>query len=112
MLDEPEPKTALSNRTLLRVIFGLAAAVLVLMAVVAYAFVRVDEAAHSQAVIQKASTKTRVSTVSQRCDLTNLMLTGFIPRGPWVTAKLTKSLAGCRKQLATVKAINANTPEP
>lgn len=58
-------------------------------------------------VSQKQSTHTRVVTVAQRCDLTNLVLS-FAP--PAKHAALEKSLNGCEKQLVQVKQIDARTP--
>lgn len=64
-----------------------------------------------QATSQKASTKTRISTVSQRCDLTHQLMAAFADR-PQVAAGFAVSYAKCEKQLATVKRINASTPNP
>lgn len=67
---------------------------------------------HSFAVTQKESTATRVTTVSQRCELTELILErpgeSATPRG----ARLKASHSGCEKQLRHVKEINARTPTP
>jgi type II secretory pathway pseudopilin PulG len=70
-------------------------------------------ALHTFAVSQKASTKTRVSTVSQRCDLTRLIL-GVLDRvhDTVDAAGFHESEAKCLTQLASVKKINAATPSP
>lgn len=64
-------------------------------------------------VSQKASTKTRVTTVGQRCDLTRLIL-GVLVRVHDTpdAAPFQESYRICLKQLATVKHINAKTPKP
>lgn len=60
---------------------------------------------------QKASTQTRVSTVTQRCELTRLILRVLIRVHDTVdAAPFHASEHTCLKQLATVKAINAATP--
>lgn len=68
---------------------------------------------HQILVSQKASTKTRVKTVAQRCDLTHLIL-GVLVRvhdSP-DAAPFQASLITCEKQLASVKQIDAKTPKP
>jgi hypothetical protein len=74
---------------------------------------KVTAVQHQLLTSQKASTETRVTTVGQRCALTQLIL-GVVVRvhdaadaGP-----LLASYAICEKQLATVKRINATTPNP
>jgi hypothetical protein len=56
-----------------------------------------------QAADAKKSAKSRVTTVTQRCELTELVLRGTAVK-PRARAKLAGSLAGCHKQLAKVKA--------
>jgi hypothetical protein len=62
---------------------------------------------------QKASTRTRITTVGQRCDLTRLIL-GVLVRvhDGQDAAPFQKSLRVCQEQLALVKQINARTPAP
>jgi hypothetical protein len=74
---------------------------------------RLTVALHTLAVSQKASTQTRVATVSQRCELTNLIL-GVLVRVHDTTDSrgFLKSEAKCLSQLASVKAINTATPTP
>lgn len=81
---------------------------------------------HQFAVSQKASTKTRVVTVTQRCVLTHLdaesetinaaIIGQFAPTqvAPFLAlkTKYLTSYAGCERQLAKVKRINAATPAP
>lgn len=64
-------------------------------------------------VSQKASTKTRVTTVGQRCDLTHLIL-GVLVRVHDVpdAAPFQASYRTCVTQLAEVKQIDAKTPTP
>ncbi len=68
---------------------------------------------HGIAVTQKASTSTRVFTVTQRCKLTGLIL-GVLVRvqDQADAAPFQASRATCLRQLAAVKAINDMTPEP
>jgi hypothetical protein len=74
---------------------------------------RLAAALYIVAVSQKASTQTRVSTVSQRCALTDLIL-GVLTRvhDSADAAGFQSSEAKCLAQLASVKAINAATPTP
>lgn len=74
---------------------------------------RIGSIQHEILVSQKASTKTRVVTVGSRCDLTHLIL-GVLVRvhdtadsPPFVVSYQT-----CVKQLANVKHIDADTPNP
>lgn len=68
---------------------------------------------HQVAVSQKASTHTRVTTVTQRCDLTNLLISIVGRLGDTLDAPaLQKSWAGCEVQLVEVKRIDAITPNP
>lgn len=68
---------------------------------------------HQLAVSEAASAKTRISTVSQRCDLTRLIL-GVLVRvhDPMDAAAFQKSQATCLRQLAQVKMIYADGPQP
>jgi Na+-transporting NADH:ubiquinone oxidoreductase subunit NqrC len=74
---------------------------------------RLAGALHTLAVSQKASTQTRVSTVTQRCDLTDLIL-GVLDRvhDTVDAAGFHASEKTCLAQLASVKKINAATPSP
>lgn len=76
-------------------------------------FTRVSTLQRQLLVSQKASTKTRVGTVTQRCELTQLIL-GVLVRvhDRQDAAPFQASYRICMKQLATVKAINAHTPNP
>ena len=70
---------------------------------------------HQLLVSEKASTKTRITTVTQRCELTQLVLDSQVNQGhvtSTVVRRLLASLAGCEKQLAQVIKINAQTPNP
>lgn len=65
------------------------------------------------AISQKASTQTRIATVTQRCELTRLILGVLVRVHDGVdAAPFQASEATCLKQLASVKAINAATPKP
>ena len=66
-------------------------------------------------ISEKASTATRVVTVTQRCELTRLVLDSQVNQGhatSTVVDALKVSYAGCEKQLAQVIRINAATPQP
>lgn len=68
---------------------------------------------HTLEVSQKASTKTRVTTVGQRCDLTHLILGVLVRVHDTADASpFQKSYRVCLDQLAEVKQINAKTPNP
>lgn len=58
----------------------------------------------------KASAETRVTTVTQRCKFTSLVLDVLVKQDPAVSAPFSKSLHGCLVQLAVVKKIAANAP--
>lgn len=88
---------------------------------------RVSSLNHALLVSEKASTKTRVTTVAQRCSLTqqvralDLVLASHADarHGPadaepfyLAAAAFQTSYLGCEKQLAQVEAINAKTPTP
>lgn len=71
----------------------------------------IKDAIHKLNVSQKASTKTRVTTVSQRCALTALILGVLVRVHDEIDAGgFQKSEAICLRQLKMVKAINAATP--
>lgn len=55
----------------------------------------------------KESADTRVTTVTQRCAFTSLVLNVLVQQDPSVSAPFNRSLAGCRVQLALVKKIAA-----
>jgi hypothetical protein len=65
---------------------------------------------HALAVSQKKSTETRIVTVTQRCQLTKLILDVLVRQDPVVAGAFQASYAGCEKQLAEVKSINAHAP--
>ena len=67
---------------------------------------------HTLLVSQKASTQTRVSTVGQRCDLTNLILRVVRKADPVLAPPFAASWRHCQVQLAQVRHINARTPPP
>lgn len=56
----------------------------------------------NEAAVAKKSARSRVVTVTQRCDLTELVLEAT--KSPVIRHKLAGSLAGCRKQLIKVEA--------
>jgi hypothetical protein len=59
----------------------------------------------------KESTETRITTVTQRCNFTKLVIDELVLRAPRLdSAKFEQSYRGCEKQLAKVKEINARTP--
>ncbi len=61
----------------------------------------------------KESTATRITTVTQRCDFTKLVIDELVLRAPPSDlAKFRRSYEGCEQQLAHVEAINARTPSP
>lgn len=72
---------------------------------------RVKTVQHVLSVSQKASTHTRVSTVTQRCDLTRLILRVLarVHDAP-DAAPFRVSYATCIAQLKQVKLIDARTP--
>lgn len=60
---------------------------------------------------QKASTETRITTVTQRCEFTKLVVDELVRRAPQIdAAPFARSYEGCERQLAKVKQINATTP--
>lgn len=74
---------------------------------------RISVVQHQLLVSQKASTKTRVTTVTSRCDLTHLIL-GVLERlhDPQDAAPFVASYRTCESQLQSVQHINAVTPNP
>lgn len=58
----------------------------------------------------KESAETRVTTVTQRCAFTSLVLDVLVKQDPAVAPPFNRSLAGCRVQLKLVKKIAAATP--
>jgi hypothetical protein len=61
----------------------------------------------------KESTSTRITTVTQRCHFTKLVIDELVLRAPASDlVKFRRSYEGCETQLAHVKAINARTPSP
>lgn len=64
-------------------------------------------------VSQKQSTETRITTVTQRCQFTKLVVDELVLRAPTIdAAPFERSYRGCQRQLAKVKQINAATPAP
>ena len=105
-------------------VFGGALVGLIILVVVL--IIRLSDVSYQQSVSQKASNATRVTTVTQRCGLTELMreqsvlvthvVDLFLPklRAPFdsLSRQYASSYAGCESQLKLVVAINAHTPKP
>lgn len=74
---------------------------------------RRDLARIQQTIIasQKASTETRVKTVSQRCELTHLLVAVLMRQDPVELTAFQRSYDTCLRQLALVKRIDTQTPD-
>jgi hypothetical protein len=82
-------------------------AYLLLVAAMGYTQLQVRDTQNKLTTSEKSSINQRVITVTQRCELTKLLLNDLPARN---SAPLAASLAGCEHQLKIVKGIASHTP--